>query len=204
VSPRFRLAATISVTAALALLIAWWRFHRAPAGPVSFVYTGPTYLTHDGAWDRMLDFLHVRSEIPEPVENLAALFTAEKAWYGEYDPYVTDLKSVNWRPSGTSRYLYGFCRPFPKPGGTGAKWLATLVPGFDPECRTTADACLLAGGGYSNAQSFDPCAELAAYGLDAEFVQDAQSRFEAFAVRKNGAELEVWSIDQFKEIRRLR
>lgn len=199
-SRRTRLAGTISVIAALALLFAW-RPHRQPAGPVSFVYTGRVYAA-DGAWDRLLDFLHVRAEIPEPVSNLAELYVAEKAWYGEYDPFVTDLKALNWRPTGTAHYLYGFCRPYPAPGGPGATSLAALIPGFDPSCMTTSDPC--AQGGWTNEQSFDPCGELSALGMDAQFTADDQSRFKAFAVRKNGTDLEVWSIDNVREIRRLR
>ena len=141
---------------------------------------------------------------PEPVRNLAGLFTAEKAWFGEYDPYVTDLFSVNWEPWGPGqRYLYGFCRPFP-PEGPARDYLSTLVKSFDPTRMNTADPRVLAVGGYSNEQSFDPCAELAKIGLADEFAQTPQGTFKAFAVRLHGSELEVWSIDNRKRILRER
>src|SRR5437868_7107465 len=49
----------------------------------------------------------------EAKTNLAGIFTAEKAFFGEYNTYSTDLVSVNWIPDGSPVYIYGFTQSFP-------------------------------------------------------------------------------------------
>src|SRR3954467_5075932 len=49
----------------------------------------------------------------EAKTNLAGIFTAEKAFFGEYNPYSSDLISVNWVPDGSPVYIYGFNITFP-------------------------------------------------------------------------------------------
>ena len=44
----------------------------------------------------------------EAKTNLAGIFTAEKAFFGEYNTYSTDLISVNWIPDGSPVYIYGY------------------------------------------------------------------------------------------------
>ncbi len=54
-----------------------------------------------------------KSKQSEAKTNLAGLFTAEKAFFGEYNTYSTDLISVNWQPDGTPLYVYGFNAAYP-------------------------------------------------------------------------------------------
>jgi type IV pilus assembly protein PilA len=49
-----------------------------------------------------------KSKQSEAKTNLSGIFTAEKAFFGEYNTYGTDLISVNWKPDGTPLYVYGF------------------------------------------------------------------------------------------------
>jgi prepilin-type N-terminal cleavage/methylation domain-containing protein len=49
-----------------------------------------------------------KSKQSEAKVNLAGIFTAETAFFGEYNTYGTDLVSVNWQPDGAPLYLYGF------------------------------------------------------------------------------------------------
>ena len=49
-----------------------------------------------------------KSKQSEAKTNLSGIFTAEKAFFGEYNTYGTDLISVNWQPDGTPVYLFGF------------------------------------------------------------------------------------------------
>ena len=49
-----------------------------------------------------------KSKQSEAKTNLSGIFTAEKAFFGEYNTYGTDLVSVNWQPDGTPLYIYGF------------------------------------------------------------------------------------------------
>ena len=53
------------------------------------------------------------SKQSEAKTNLSGLFTAEKAFFGEYGTYSSDLLIVNWQPDGLPVYLYGFAHPGP-------------------------------------------------------------------------------------------
>lgn len=129
----------------------------------------------------------------EAKANLSGLFSAEKAFFGEYMTYGTDLNGVNWRPDGTPLFVYGFCNEYPDPD----------VPGINewkPERNHTAHPDVL---GFP-VDIGDPCTALAALELAKKFVVDGQ-RFTAFAVANldDDPDLEVWSIDQVKFLTRL-
>lgn len=68
----------------------------------------------------------------EAKTNLSGLYTAEKAFFAEYGFFTTDLKSVNWAPDGTPRYVFGFSAP-------SAPRTDPRLPGLDPTRRTTLD-----------------------------------------------------------------
>ncbi len=55
-----------------------------------------------------------RSKQSEAKTNLKALFTAQKAYYGEKDAYVTDGSIIGFAPEQGNRYRYDF--------GGGATW----------------------------------------------------------------------------------
>ncbi len=54
-----------------------------------------------------------KSKQSEAKTNLSGIFTAEKAFFGEYNTYGTDLISVNWQPDGSPLYIYGFTQTYP-------------------------------------------------------------------------------------------
>ena len=54
-----------------------------------------------------------KSKQSEAKTNLSGIFTAEKAFFGEYNTYGSDLISVNWKPDGTPLYIYGFSGTYP-------------------------------------------------------------------------------------------
>ena len=68
----------------------------------------------------------------EAKTNLSGLYTAEKAFFGEYGFFTTDLVSVNWAPDGTPRYIFGFSAP-------SSPRTDPRLPGLDPTRRTTLD-----------------------------------------------------------------
>ena len=79
----------------------------------------------------------------EAKTNLSGLFTAQKAFYGEFNVYSTDLVAVNWWPDGSPRYVYGFAVPS-----------TTNPEGFtgehDPGRRTTIDSRVLDRKGFND------------------------------------------------------
>ena len=75
-----------------------------------------------------------RSKQSEAKTNLKALFTAQKAWYGEHDQFSTNAGIIGWAPEKGNRYFYRLG------GCTIATWTHTAgnstapVTGFD--CMT--------------------------------------------------------------------
>jgi type IV pilus assembly protein PilA len=49
-----------------------------------------------------------KARASESRAQLAALFTAEKAFNAEWNDYLSDITSVGYRPNGALRYLVGF------------------------------------------------------------------------------------------------
>src|SRR5690349_2427434 len=72
-----------------------------------------------------------RSKQSEARVNLTSLYIAEKAFYAENGWYTSDLEALNWQPSGSPIYLYGFSQGGPHeddlPRG------AIAPSGYDPE-----------------------------------------------------------------------
>src|SRR5947199_2349167 len=81
----------------------------------------------------------------EAKTNLSGIFTAEKAFFGEYNTYGTDLVSVNWQPDGTPLYVYGFNATYP----TGSVAGLTTYLGSQ---NNTANANVIAPGGTGSAR----------------------------------------------------
>jgi type IV pilus assembly protein PilA len=76
----------------------------------------------------------------EAKTNLSGLFTAQKAFFGEYNSYSSDLVAVNWMPDGSPKYLYGFAGPSHENEANLKKW----IPGYDPN-RTSTDHPMVIG-----------------------------------------------------------
>lgn len=88
------------------------------------------------------------SKQAEAKTNLAGLFTAQKAFYGEYGTYTSDLVSLNWSPDGQPTYVYGFYFPGPE------VHLDNMPPDYDPQRSDTANPAVVSAGSgrYSTAK----------------------------------------------------
>ncbi len=51
---------------------------------------------------------HAKARASESRSQLAALFSAEKAFQAEWNSYHTDAANVGYRPNGVLRYIVGF------------------------------------------------------------------------------------------------
>lgn len=51
---------------------------------------------------------HAKARASESKSQLAALFSAEKAFQAEWNSYHTDAANVGYRPNGVLRYVIGF------------------------------------------------------------------------------------------------
>ena len=71
-----------------------------------------------------------KSKQSEAKTNLKALFTAEKAYFGEKDKYSIDLQAVGFAPEPGNRYSYGVV------GGCAEANVATAAG------RTPSDGCI--------------------------------------------------------------
>lgn len=142
-----------------------------------------------------------KSKQSEAKANLSGLFTAQKAFYGEYGFYTTDLKALNWEPDGTPLYLYGFAEAGPDRIPSGAQAPAD----YDPERKDTSDPLVL-NGGYSSAKMRDLTGyPLAASGFptDAVVSEDGE-HFVAAAIGDIDTDfpvsLDVWTIDEKRQL----
>ena len=100
-----------------------------------------------------------KSKQSEAKTNLSGIFTAEKAFFGEYNTYGTDLISVNWQPDGSPLYVYGFTQSFPTGsvpgissyvGGNNSTDVASVI-GPAPGRYNTAKMKNLTGAAITNA-----------------------------------------------------
>ncbi len=137
----------------------------------------------------------------EAKTNLLGLYTAERAFFGEYGFFTTDLVSLNWAPDGTPRYIVGFSAP-------SSPRTDPRLPGLDPTRRTTLDPRVRENH-YSNSRMI---------ALDQRSLTDADlargvaaasattSGFLALAVGDidpdSGSKLlfDVWSIDETRSL----
>lgn len=142
-----------------------------------------------------------KSKQSEAKTNLSGLFTAQKAFFGEYNVYTTDLVSLQWVPDGTPIYAYGFAAP------SGALSDPRL-PDHDPTRRTTIDA-RVAGSAYGTAKM----KTLGGRALtEADFqtlmptATATSSAFVAIAIGdidsdgSGDEQLDVWTIDQSRSL----
>ena len=148
----------------------------------------------------------VKSLQSEAKTNLSGLFTAEKAFFGEYNTYSTDLVSVNWYPDGGVRYAYGFCNQYPD----------AEIPGIsehDPSRNHTLRPDVIQPAGSSSPRYFnkqqppivDPCALLQEV-APGEAFEVRPTSFRVFAIGNLDADAtyDVWSVDEIKQLVNLR
>jgi type IV pilus assembly protein PilA len=141
----------------------------------------------------------------EAKNNLAALFTAEKAFYGEWSSYLADFRDIGYRPEGRLFYRTGF-------GAAGINSPPTYVGGVS---AGNAAPTRFSTGNYCGVSSNMPgvgivCTEnLVAGGvfsaLDASWVtytSNSGGYFTAGAVgdiRGSGSsDVDVWTINDSK------
>src|SRR5687767_12757225 len=92
-----------------------------------------------------------KSKQSEAKVHLSGLFTAEKAFYGEYNSYTSDLVSLSWTPDpgeggNGPRYLYGFHYFGPDESIPG------MGSDYDIERADSAHPDVVARGGYSTSR----------------------------------------------------
>ena len=146
------------------------------------------------------------SVVPEEARtNLGGIYTAEKAFFGEYGTYSSDLHSLNWTPSerigsgwfGTTvGFAFGFCSVFPT--------TLDAIRQYDGTRRTSNDPTVLAAIEHPDPRVRvlgDPCATMSPE-LAARFSATGQAH-RAFAAANldEDADLEIWSIDNIRVYR---
>lgn len=140
-------------------------------------------------------------DVPEEARtNLTGIYVAEKAFFGEYGTYATDLESVAWKPDAKRAlgFVYGFCNEHPQD--------ITGISDYDGARRTSTLPSIAGGraGVPSSPRALelgDPCLSMTA-DLRARFAAAGMSH-RAYAARNLDADgaLEIWSINEIKEYR---
>ena len=143
-----------------------------------------------------------KSKQSEAKTNLSGLFTAEKAFYGEYGFYTSDLVAVNWQPDGSPWYVYGFAQP--GPGMRKNEIAKAGLTDYDERRSDTTNTAVVAKGGYSTMKMKDLAGRpLAASDLPAEATVQRDS-FIAGAVGDIDTDAtpqyDVWTIDDTKRL----
>ena len=134
-----------------------------------------------------------KARASESRAQLAALFTAEKAFHAEWMSYHTDLLNVGYRPNGSLRYVTGF--------GTAS---AAAPPGYTGPALTannfsTGVAAVCAASGCVNNAVTVAGAAVAA--LTANAPTAAVNAFDAAAEGfVGGTGPDVWTINQSKAV----
>ncbi|MEK6554590.1 MAG: type II secretion system protein [Bdellovibrionota bacterium] len=110
----------------------------------------------------------------EATSQLGGIHSAQGAFHGQWENYITDLRTVGYSPSGTLRYLHGFGAATGWSGMAPADYTGVaIVPGNNntsvvgvagvcatgPCVNACTGGCMLAagstvGGGTGNAATF--------------------------------------------------
>lgn len=128
--------------------------------------------------------------------QLASLYTAEKAFYAEYNRYSSDLKTIGWLPDpGESNVKVGFVE-----GSTGE-----VIEGEDPEARMDSDYLqqqAIPDASYTYSKWADGLSLKNLSGQCRNGCRASEHRFEIMAVSRTGphGQPEVWTINDDKEI----
>lgn len=135
-----------------------------------------------------------RAKQSEAKTNLSGVFTAEKAFYGEYDSYSTDLETVNWWPDGSPVYLYGFAAA----SHDQEDELRKVIPGYDPNRASTDYPAVI---GQTPRYSVTRMAGLVRALLPPNALL-TQRAFTAAAIGNIDGDptLDVWTIDESKHL----
>lgn len=140
----------------------------------------------------------------EAKNNLAALYSAEKAFHSEWSMYDTSFDAIGFRPEGRMMYIVGFNAD--RDNATAGIGNYTGVPhaanNFDSSqfcaaagvavCENQAKSGAAAALGSLNAVALGTATANASQGTAAEFIAAA----EGFLLE----EIDVWSINQGKAV----
>lgn len=135
-----------------------------------------------------------KSKQSEAKTNLSGLFTAEKAFFGEYNRYSTDLVSVYWYPDGRPSYIYGFAVP----SSDHEAELRKAIPGYDPNRSATDHPAVIGQPPRYEISRMGGLTRAALPG-DATVTGDG---FKAAAVGNVDGDgtLDVWTVDENKTL----
>lgn len=138
-----------------------------------------------------------RQKVYSEIKNqLASLYTAEKAFYAEYNRYSSDLKAIGWLPDpGESDVKVGFAE-----ASTGE-----AIEGEDPEARMDSDYLQqqsIPDASYTYSKWADGLSVKNLSGQCRNGCRASEHRFEIMAVSRTGPQgkPEVWTINDDKEI----
>jgi type IV pilus assembly protein PilA len=118
-----------------------------------------------------------RSKQSEAKTNLKALFTAQKAYYGEKDGYLSDGSIIGWAPEQGNRYRYdiGGTGSWSRPGTTTGSYGVILADSTRIKTAPSAASKPSAGGTAVGVIGTCPACEFAgsaASNLDSDVTQD--------------------------------
>ncbi|AFY00968.1 type IV pilin protein [Bdellovibrio bacteriovorus] len=145
----------------------------------------------------------------EAKTNLSSIYTAEKAFFTEYNTYDGRFAAVGYTPEGKLRYNVGFAGVGVTAGAGDGYATAPSNLSFDARgyCGTTAgtfqNGCTLlngASGGLPVALAAAHCTAVA--GVTPAGCATAKTTFQAGAVAIiQGTATDAWAIDQAKNLR---
>ena len=141
-----------------------------------------------------------KSKQAEAKTSLSAIYISEKAFFGEYNTYTTDLKSLDWTPEGTPAYVYGFATR--GPGLSSSKAAQLGLHDYSESRSDTTNASLVAGGGYQTSKMVDQNQlPLTAQSLPEGTTAGANNFLAGAAGQVSpSGRLDLWTIDDQREL----
>ncbi|RYZ70322.1 MAG: prepilin-type N-terminal cleavage/methylation domain-containing protein [Proteobacteria bacterium] len=146
----------------------------------------------------------VKARQSEAKAQLTSLFTAEKAFYGEWNGYRGDFRDVGYAPEGSMRYQVGFANSTYTPSAPFTPSAVTLAAGGAFNTQVTMGQTAL-GFTHKQVTGIPTWAAVAANGADCQAsTPPTQTTFVASA-NSNEAALgsdrpDHWSVNQLKYI----
>ena len=142
-----------------------------------------------------------KSKQSEAKTNLSGIFTAEKAFFGEYNTYGTDLISINWQPDGTPVYLYGWS------GGINPASVTGLPSYASGNCNTFVPTVITGSGGATNRFNTGKMKDLGGIALASPSLLGVALSGASFTAAAIGdidtdaaVQVDLWSIDNTKQL----
>ena len=138
-----------------------------------------------------------KSKQSEAKTNLSGLFTAEKAFYGEYNSYTSDLVALNWYPYAGENgptYLYGFAYGGPDENipGMGSNYDIDRADSLHPD--------VVSAGSYKTGKMITSSGRPLSSDDLPEESEVSKDAFIAAAVGNvdGDSDLDIWTINEVK------